>query len=154
VVATVRGADGAKHWREHWADLAHLGLFEMVLPDGGGSVADVAVALEQTAAALVPGPILPTVLTGLLLARTPDSPVAKELLPALGEGGVPVAVELSQGSPLVGHAPYLLTQLDGSWALLDASPAPLKGLDLVLPVSSMPSDIGSAPADRSCGRDG
>ena len=50
VLATVRGTEGAKHWREHWADLAHLGLFAMVLPDEDGSVADLAAALEQTAA--------------------------------------------------------------------------------------------------------
>ncbi|MET0133559.1 MAG: acyl-CoA dehydrogenase [Kibdelosporangium sp.] len=148
VMATVRGADGAKHWREHWADLAHLGIFEMVLPEEGGSVAVAAAALERTAAALVPGPILPTVLAGLLLARSPDSAVAKELLPGLAEGGVPVAVGLEPGGPLIGHAPYALVQLDGGWALLDAESTELKSLDITHPVSSLQSPPGSVPLDR------
>ena len=73
VLATVRGADGAKHWREHWADLAHLGLFAMVLPQEEGTVADVATVLEHAAAALVPGPVLPTVLV------TPDNVLPRVL---------------------------------------------------------------------------
>jgi alkylation response protein AidB-like acyl-CoA dehydrogenase len=140
VLATVRGLDGAKHWREHWADLAHLGLFAMVLPDEDGSVADLAAALEQTAAALVPGPVLPTVLTGLLLARTPDSPAAKELLPGLAEGGVPVAVGLTAGGPLLGHAPYQLILLDGSWTLLDGPSEARESLDLSQALSVVSPD--------------
>jgi 3-oxochol-4-en-24-oyl-CoA dehydrogenase len=137
VLATVRGTEGAKHWREHWADLAHLGLFAMVLPDEDGSVADLAAALEQTAAALVPGPVLPTVLTGLLLARAPDTPAAKELLPALAEGGIPVAVGLTPGGPLLGHAPYQLVSLDGSWTLLDGPSTARESLDISQALSSL-----------------
>ncbi|TCO46751.1 acyl-CoA dehydrogenase [Actinocrispum wychmicini] len=140
VVATVRGRDGAKHWREHWADLAHLGLFEMVRPDGGGSVADLAAALEQTAAALVPGPVLPTVLTGLLLARSPDSPAAKELLPALAEGGIPVAVGLLPDGPLFGHAPYQLVAVDDVWTLVDGPSTARESLDLSQPLSARPTN--------------
>jgi 3-oxochol-4-en-24-oyl-CoA dehydrogenase len=137
VLATVRGTDGAKHWREHWADLAHLGLFAMVLPEEDGTVADLAAVLEHTAAALVPGPVLPTVLAGLLLARTPDSPAAKELLPGLAEGGVPVAVGLEPGAPLIGHAPYSLVRLDGAWTLVEAQSTERDALDFSRPLSTL-----------------
>ncbi|MCE7001306.1 acyl-CoA dehydrogenase [Kibdelosporangium philippinense] len=131
IVPTVRRAEGARHWREHWADLAHFGLFEMV----DGTVSDVAVALEHAAKALVPGPILPTVLAGLLLARTPESPAAKELLPGLIEGGIPVALGL--GGPIIGHAPYLLTRLDGAWALAEAELTERDALDSSRPLAEL-----------------
>ncbi|MEV4316549.1 acyl-CoA dehydrogenase [Actinocrispum sp. NPDC049592] len=137
VLATVRRMDGAKHWREHWADLAHLGLFAMVLPDEDGSVADLAAALEQTAAALVPGPVLPTVLAGLLLARDPDSPVAKELLPGLAEGGIPVAVGLTPDGPLLGNAPYQLVERDGAWTITENATKPRDSLDLSQELSTL-----------------
>ncbi|SMD09703.1 acyl-CoA dehydrogenase [Kibdelosporangium aridum] len=136
ILPTVRGVEGARHWREHWADLAHFGLFQMV----EGTVSDVAVALEHAAKALVPGPVLPTVLAGLLLARTPESPAAKELLPGLTEGGIPVAVGLRPielGGPIIGHAPYLLTRLDGGWALADAELAERDALDFSRPLSEV-----------------
>jgi alkylation response protein AidB-like acyl-CoA dehydrogenase len=138
VLATVRGHEGAKHWRDHWADLAHLGLFDMVQY---ASVADVAAALEQTAAALVPGPILPTVLTGLLLARHPTSEVTRELLPGLAEGGVPVAVRLLPDGPLFGHAPYQLVERDGAWTVLEGLSDFRASVDLSTPLSTLLSTV-------------
>ncbi|HEX9031196.1 MAG TPA: acyl-CoA dehydrogenase [Streptosporangiaceae bacterium] len=56
-----------------WASLAELGIFAIGLPEelggAGGTAADVAVVAEQLAAALVPGPVMPTMLAGLVLAR-------------------------------------------------------------------------------------
>jgi hypothetical protein len=49
------------------ADLAALGVF--AIPLDGGTVTDLAAALEQLACALTPGPVLPTALASLLLAR-------------------------------------------------------------------------------------
>jgi len=49
------------------ADLAALGVF--AIPLDGGTVTDLAAALEQLACALAPGPVLPTALASLLLAR-------------------------------------------------------------------------------------
>ena len=49
-------------------DLAALGVF--AIPLDGGTVTDLAAALEQLAWALTPGPVLPTALAGLLLARS------------------------------------------------------------------------------------
>jgi len=84
-IAAVRAADPAA-LRACWAALAEVGVFGVALPaelgGAGGTVPDAAAALEQAAAELLPGPVLPTVLAGLLLARHPDAAVAKELLSA------------------------------------------------------------------------
>ena len=100
-IAAVRAADPAA-LRACWAALAEVGVFGVALPaelgGAGGTVPDAAAALEQAAAELLPGPVLPTVLTGLLLARCPDAAVAKELLPGLAEGALPIAVGLEPGT--------------------------------------------------------
>jgi alkylation response protein AidB-like acyl-CoA dehydrogenase len=55
-----------------WTALAEVGVFGVALPaevgGAGGTVPDAAAALQRCAAELVPGPVLPTVLAGLLLA--------------------------------------------------------------------------------------
>ncbi len=93
---------GAQADKACWAALADVGVFGVALPvevgGAGGTVADAAAALEQCAAEMVPGPVLSTVLAGLLLARAGDSPSAKELLPGIAEGSVSVAVALAEGS--------------------------------------------------------
>ena len=77
-----------------WASLADLGVFAIALPEaaggGGGTTADVAVVAEQLAAVLAPGPVLTTLLAGLVLAGQPeaggqDGP-ARELLAGLAAG--------------------------------------------------------------------
>ncbi|MDR2986475.1 MAG: acyl-CoA/acyl-ACP dehydrogenase, partial [Nocardiopsaceae bacterium] len=59
---------------ELWSGLAELGIFSIPVPEadggGGGTVADVAVVAEQLATVMAPGPILPTLLGGLILARS------------------------------------------------------------------------------------
>src|SRR5262245_37652648 len=84
-----------------WAGLAELGIFAIGIPEelGGasGTTADVAVVAEQLAAVLAPGPVLPTLLAGLVLARwarTADEAMSA-LLAALAAGGVTVGVGLA-----------------------------------------------------------
>lgn len=88
------GARGAA-----WSHLADLGVFGIAVPEelggAGGSIADAAAAIEQTAAALVPGPVLPTALAAVLLSGAADSAVAKELVPALVRGQAHAAVALA-----------------------------------------------------------
>ncbi|MDT7772452.1 MAG: 3-oxochol-4-en-24-oyl-CoA dehydrogenase [Pseudonocardiales bacterium] len=100
-IAAVRDGDPAAA-RACWAALAEVGVFGAALPvdvgGAGGTVSDVAAALEQAASALFPGPVLPTVLAGLLMARCPDAAVTKELLPEVAEGGVALAVALEHGT--------------------------------------------------------
>jgi alkylation response protein AidB-like acyl-CoA dehydrogenase len=82
-----------------WSDLAAFGIFSIALPEevggAGGTVADLAAALEQITCALVPGPVMPTLLAGLVLAGHGDRPAVKALLPALTAGHAPVAVALT-----------------------------------------------------------
>jgi alkylation response protein AidB-like acyl-CoA dehydrogenase len=85
-----------------WPDLAGLGVFSIALPaesgGAGGTVADLAAALEQLTAALVPGPVMPTLLAGLALADHGDLPAARAQLPALAAGQSSAAVALSTGT--------------------------------------------------------
>ena len=100
------GPAGVAHegapWAGHWAALAGLGIFSAALPEAaggdGGTVADLAAALEQLTVALAPGPVMPTLLAGLLLRGHADLPAAKELLPALAAGQASVAVALAPGT--------------------------------------------------------
>ncbi len=100
--AAVRAAESGPDVAAHWAALAGVGFFGVALPaavgGGGGSVVDAAAAVEQCAAELVPGPVVGTVLAGLLLAARDEAPVAKELLPGLASGEVAVATALDVGS--------------------------------------------------------
>jgi len=79
------------------SDLADLGIFSIAIPaeagGAGGTVADLAAALEQLTIALVPGPVMPNALAGLLLT-TAGSP----LLPALAAGQATGAVGLTAGT--------------------------------------------------------
>src|SRR5271166_1018494 len=63
-IALVRAQEN----REIPSGLAQLGVFAIARDDG--TVIDLAAALEQLACALAPGPVLPTALASLLLARS------------------------------------------------------------------------------------
>ena len=84
-----------------WAGLAELGIFAIAVPEqiggAGGTTADVAVVAEQLAAVLAPGPALPTLLAGLVLARSARTAgeEMESLLAALAAGGVTVGVGLA-----------------------------------------------------------
>jgi len=80
------------------SDLAGLGIFSIAVPaEAGGTVTDLAAALEQLAIALVPGPVTPTVLAGLLLTAT-GSPLLLPALAALAAGRVTGAFGLATGT--------------------------------------------------------
>jgi alkylation response protein AidB-like acyl-CoA dehydrogenase len=64
----------------------------------GGTVADLAAALEQLTLSLVPGPVLPTLLAGLVAAPLAGRPGAADLLSALAAGEQAAAVALDPGS--------------------------------------------------------
>ncbi|MFE9784500.1 acyl-CoA dehydrogenase [Nocardia salmonicida] len=68
-IETMR-AGGAGAWRDYWPALGEFGLFEVALSEDngglGGTVADLAVMLEQTGDDLVAGPVLATALAGLI----------------------------------------------------------------------------------------
>jgi 3-oxochol-4-en-24-oyl-CoA dehydrogenase len=82
------------------SDLAALGVFSIAVPEpaggAGGTLTDLAAALEQLAVAMVPGPVLPTALAGLLAAAQ---------LPALATGQATAAVALTAGGLQATRAP-------------------------------------------------
>jgi alkylation response protein AidB-like acyl-CoA dehydrogenase len=107
-IAVVRGLEaraGQTGWpTTQWSGLAELGVFAVAVPERfggvGGSIADVAVVVEQLAGALVPGPVAPTLLTALVLASAIhggelDYTVAADLLAAIAAGTASVGVAMS-----------------------------------------------------------
>ena len=108
---TQAGQGGGAH--DRWAGLADLGIFTIALPDdlggGGGTAADVAVVAESLAAVLAPGPVLPTLLAGLALARSAGPGDAHaELLGRLASGAATFGVALPSAVP-AGPSPGGLT---------------------------------------------
>jgi hypothetical protein len=97
-VAGLPGDPGSQCWRE----LAGLGVFSIALPEAaggaGGTVADLAAALEELTLALVPGPVLPALLAGLVLAPHAGLPVVAPVLPALAAGELAVTVATGPGT--------------------------------------------------------
>jgi 3-oxochol-4-en-24-oyl-CoA dehydrogenase len=131
-------------WRQLWPELAGLGVLGMAAPaavgGGGGSPTDLAVALEQCAAALVPGPLLTTALAGLLLA---DHPLAGPLTSGERTAGVvldPTQLQLGPGDAVhgvlrpvlgaVGDGLLLVNAADEGWVAVDLTAREVKLLDL------------------------
>ncbi|HWF16479.1 MAG TPA: acyl-CoA dehydrogenase family protein, partial [Acidimicrobiales bacterium] len=81
-----------------WEKMAAQGWLGLHLPeDDGGqgfTLAEVAVVLEELGAALLPGPLLPTLLVSAALANCPDAAVRRRLLPGLADGSLTAAVAL------------------------------------------------------------
>jgi len=98
-VATAAGTGPAA---ERWGSLAELGVFAIGMPPAvggaGGSVADLAAVLAQATESLVPGPVLPTQIAGLVLARCQGQAAAQVAIQALTAGELSVAVALTVGS--------------------------------------------------------
>jgi 3-oxochol-4-en-24-oyl-CoA dehydrogenase len=122
-----------------WNGLAKLGVFEITRE--GGTMADLAAALEQVTDALVPGPILPT-LIGRLVAE--GETFALGLEPVVG-----AKARLVLGA---GEADRLLLTRDGGWFVIDAAQAviePCKPLDMSRAVGDVTvSNVDGEPVDK------
>ena len=101
-----RSGDHEKGVTTRWAELADLGIFSIALPESlggaGGAAADVAVVAEQLAAVLAPGPIMPTLLAGLALAKSActegQGAAWRSLLAQVAAGTARVGAVLTAGS--------------------------------------------------------
>jgi alkylation response protein AidB-like acyl-CoA dehydrogenase len=105
-----------------WQALVGQGLHALHLPawaggDGAGLV-ELAVVLEQAAFGLFPGPLLPTVFAGQLIASRAPEPLARRLLPGL------VAGETAAGA--VTAAGLRAVKSDAGW-LISGETAPVLG---------------------------
>ncbi|MFC8233623.1 acyl-CoA dehydrogenase [Streptomyces sp. NPDC056663] len=117
----------------YWDGLAEQGLLALHLPEGdgggGGALLDLAVVLEETGRAALPGPYLATVLASALLGGAGASDLARALADgtrigavALGPGAL-TAVESEGGHLLDGVAPPVLSGADADLLLLPAASA-------------------------------
>jgi alkylation response protein AidB-like acyl-CoA dehydrogenase len=90
-----------------------------------GSVADLAAALEALAFDLVPGPVLPTVVAGLVLPGR---------FPGLESGAETVAIQTAPGGPVLcaGETTHLLlTPAQGEWIVVRAGQVRITALESV-----------------------
>jgi alkylation response protein AidB-like acyl-CoA dehydrogenase len=152
-----------------WEKMAAQGWLGLHVPeeDGGQGfgLSELAVVLEELGHALVPGPVLPTVLTAALVARHGSAAQRARYLPGLVDGSGPAALALGAGMlhvdngvdgptvsgtlrPAVGlaTASVLLAPLDdGGWALLD----PAQASRSALPALDATRRLGQAEFTRS-----
>ncbi|MEW5811951.1 MAG: acyl-CoA dehydrogenase [Actinomycetota bacterium] len=85
----------AGHLPEWWENFTANGFHAVHLPEalggGGGTVTDVACVIEAAATALLPGPVLPTVIAGAVAMLADDDPASRAVLARLVQG-VPAVV--------------------------------------------------------------
>ncbi|WP_067698610.1 acyl-CoA dehydrogenase [Nocardia jejuensis] len=164
-IATMR-TGATDYWREYWSRLADLGIFRVAVAEesggAGGSVADLAVLVEQAAHDLVGGPVLSTALAGLVAAEMLDenTPCGVAL-----EGEIAISVDGSgavvsgEWDSVLGAAPgtaVLLPVREGErhlWCLIDADTAgvrvePLNPLDLTSPLARVVCTEVAVPQDH------
>ncbi|MFI9406056.1 acyl-CoA dehydrogenase family protein [Nocardia sp. NPDC052316] len=168
-IATMR-TDPSTFWRAYWPGLADLGIFRVAVAEdhggAGGSVADLAVLVEQAAHDLVGGPVLATALANLITAGRLDEqlPCGVALDFVVGaEVSVPAADNelLLTGSwdSVLGAAPETAVLLpvstpDGQrWVLLPPDTEglrvePLSPLDLSTPLARVHCADVRVPADQ------
>ena len=102
-----------------WDDLVAQGFHAVHLPDAvggqGGSLVDAACVIEAAATALLPGPLLPTVITGAVALSVGDNvPAADKLLSDLAAGGTATVALPETGN-------LRATATDGGWRVTGSS---------------------------------
>ncbi len=131
--------DESDRWATAWPELAGLGVLALGGGEADGTIAELAVALEQCADALVPGPLLTTALARLVAS---ELPIAAALAAGERTAGVvldPTEVQATDATlsgiarPVLGATPdgiVLLPAADGTWHLVDAAADGAKVLEL------------------------
>ena len=137
--AAIRDVEQGKAdaWRPVFSRLAELGIFGVAIPEesGGadGSIEDLCAMVEESAKALIPGPVATTALATLVLSESGSD---QELLAALAAGERFAGLALDGDiqfdgatSKASGSLPYalgvadgavLLAPADGRWLLIDS----------------------------------
>ncbi|MCW2794247.1 MAG: acyl-CoA dehydrogenase [Nocardioides sp.] len=165
--AGIRGVDALRAaeaspeetFGETWSAVREMGVATIGLPEsaggGGGSVLDVAVALEACALELLPGPLLGTAVAASVLGETPVAPelgvgavVALGLLPTLSAGDrLTGTVDVVWDAPGASH--FLVGTNEDTWFVVPAASvtvAPATSLDLSRRFGSVSVDAESADA--------
>ena len=85
-----------------WREMAELGWIGLAFPDryggSGGSFLDLVVLLEEMGRALLPGPFLPTILTGLAILVAGSEEQRQELLSKVASGHIILTLALTEAS--------------------------------------------------------
>lgn len=101
-----------------WDDLVAQGFHAVHLPESsggqGGSLVDAACVIEAAATALLPGPLLPTVIAGAIALSADNVPAADKLLSDLA-AGVAATVVLPESGNLRANV------VDGAWRVTGSS---------------------------------
>jgi alkylation response protein AidB-like acyl-CoA dehydrogenase len=110
---------------ELWAEAADLGWLGLHVPEAhGGSgfgLEEAVVVVEQLGRACAPGPFVPTMVVGALLARAADEEVQARLLPRLVDGSAPAGIALRSRLDVVdGTASGTSVVLGGGSAVVHA----------------------------------
>ena len=89
-----------------WKKMTELGWLGVALPEeyGGmqGSLLDLVLLLEETGKALFPGPLIPTIITGLCIDEYGDQSQKDELLPKIIEGNLIIVPAIIRPDPALG----------------------------------------------------
>ncbi|HLN77258.1 MAG TPA: acyl-CoA dehydrogenase [Nocardioidaceae bacterium] len=132
-------SEGPAALLEAWHDLADLGILGIGAPESlggaGGTLLDLACALEAAAAGLVTGPLLSTATAAALLSEHVETTVAKRVLPAICDGSVRVGLAArpapltvtDDGATLSGTVPVVLDVATATHLLLGAADGPDAG---------------------------
>jgi 3-oxochol-4-en-24-oyl-CoA dehydrogenase len=170
---------GPQHYRASLApSLAGQGLFGLHLPEQSGGqgfgLPELAVALEETGRAMLPGAYLATVLTSAVLAEAQPGQLLAKLLAELAEGSLAGTVALGTGlaaqagtgggltvtgqtgpvlsGPLADLVIAAVSTDDGeAWVLLDAADlevTALDAVDLTRPLANLRAEDVLVSADR------
>lgn len=166
-------AGSAEFWRAYWPALTELGIFRVAVGEAaggaGGTVADLAVLVEQAAHDLVGGPVLSTAVAGLVTGGVLDEDlpcgIALDHAAAAnsGESGIPAAsgegLLTGVWETVLGAAPGTAVLLPARtpegvrWYLVEPGAAgllvePLTPLDPSTPLARVRCDAVAVPADR------
>jgi alkylation response protein AidB-like acyl-CoA dehydrogenase len=159
-----------KAWQPVFARLAELGLFGVAVPEecggAGGSIEDLSAMVEETARALVPGPVATTALATLVVS---DPQLSEALAAGERTAGVALRSDVefdATTSRASGTVPFvlggvadglLLVPAGDRWLLVDATAEgvvvePLQASDFSRPLAravltSAPASVLDAPAD-------
>lgn len=146
-VARAAEADAEATFADVWKAAVEMGIATIGLPEtaggGGGTVVDLAVALEACAHELVPGPLLATAVAAEVLGETEG--VAR----AIADGGrvalaLTPALDVVQDLPGASH--LLCPDADGAWWVAPAdavTPTPHAPVDLSRRTGSATVDLGA-----------
>ena len=159
-----------------WKALAEQGWFGLHVGEAGGGegfgLVELAVVLEELGRALLPGPLLPTVLTAAVLDRFGGPEARAAVLPGLIDGTAPAGMHLGTGELTIAESDGATARVSGTlrpvlggsevrwwlvpveghgWAVLDGeadevSIEPLEALDPTRPLCLLSADGAAVPA--------